>query len=72
MNKYVKRILDNPDLRRQVVAACEKAGTPLSHEAVHDWKNLKRGVPASRVLIVSKILGVPPHELRPDIFSNDR
>lgn len=36
----------------------------ITKQAVSQW----RRVPAGRVLIVSEITGIPPHELRPDIY----
>jgi len=68
MNRIVKKISANPALRTQIVDACAKAGVPLTVQAVNDWKKLKRGVPPSRVTIVSRVLGIPPHEIRPDVF----
>ena len=69
MNRIVKKISGDRALRAQIVDACAKAGVPLTVQAVNDWKKLKRGVPASRVMIVSRVLGIPPHEIRPDVFA---
>ena len=38
----------------------------LSVQAVHAWKS--RGVPATQVMKVSEFTGVPPHDIRPDVF----
>ena len=42
--------------------------TPLTKQAISDWKKSKSGVPPSRVLIVAKLLKLQPHDIRPDIF----
>lgn len=42
----------------------EKLPGKITPQAVSQWKR----VPAERVRDVSRITGVPPHELRPDIF----
>lgn len=36
----------------------------LSRSAVSQWSQ----VPADRVVRVSEIIGIPPHEIRPDVF----
>ena len=66
--RIVEQIIERPDWRRQIVAACEQAGNPLTSQALHAWKKLKRGVPADRVVIVSRVIGIPPHKIRPDVF----
>lgn len=38
----------------------------VSNPAIAGWR--LRGVPADRVQQVSALTGIPPHELRPDIF----
>lgn len=38
----------------------------MTRQRVHYWR--KRGIPADQVLRVSEITGVPPHELRPDLY----
>lgn len=56
----------------QLERAIERAGglTPLAEalgitvQAVSQWKH----VPVERVLAVSALTGLPPHELRPDIY----
>ena len=35
------------------------------------WKWMKAKVPATRVLQISEITGIPPEELRPDVFTRD-
>jgi hypothetical protein len=68
MNAVVLQILSDRALRRKIQVACEKAGQPLTPQAIFDWKKLKQGVPAARVTIVSRVLNLPPHRIRPDIF----
>lgn len=48
-------------IRLKIADACG-----ISHGAVWQW----RKVPATRVLIVERITGIPRHMLRPDIFPN--
>jgi DNA-binding transcriptional regulator YdaS (Cro superfamily) len=51
----------------------EKAGGPtalaraldIKSPSIHGWTR----VPAERVLRVSEITGIPPHEIRPDVFA---
>ena len=38
----------------------------IRKEALTFWK--RRGVPPAKVLLVSNFTGIPPHELRPDIW----
>ena len=55
-----------------VTKAAEKAGgvvklasaLGIRHPSFHSWER----VPAERVLEISKFSGVPPHEIRPDIY----
>lgn len=68
-NPIVERINADLNLRRQIIAAFAKAGDPLTVQAINDWKKLKRGVPPGRVKIVSQVMGIPPHKIRPDIYS---
>ena len=58
--------------RRLLVEAFAEAGDPLTVQAINDWKNLKHGVPPSRVTIVSRIYGIPRYRIRPDIFPPPR
>lgn len=39
----------------------------IAIQAITGWKKAKR-VPVERVLEVSRISGVPPHVIRPDIY----
>lgn len=41
------------------------AALKITRAAVCQWKH----VPSERVGAVSKLTGIPPHELRPDLFS---
>jgi uncharacterized protein YpbB len=68
MNKIVKMIHSDRQLRDQIIAACEKAGEPLTPQAINDWKNLRHGVPVKRVHTVAQVTGLKPHTIRPDIF----
>lgn len=68
MNPIVRKIHSDPGLRRKIREACEAAGEPLTSQALHYWKKLRQGVPPGRVVIVSRVLGIPPSEIRPDIF----
>jgi DNA-binding transcriptional regulator YdaS (Cro superfamily) len=48
--------------------AAEKLGIS-NPSVVLNWR--KRGsIPAERVVAVSKLTGIPPHKLRPDIFGD--
>lgn len=63
-----------PPGRDGLVEAIRRAGSGaelarklgLTRFAIHQWK--LSGVPAERVPAVSRITGVPLHELRPDLF----
>jgi hypothetical protein len=66
--RIVEKINGEPSLRDAIVAACAEEGRPLTPNAVHAWGNLKKGVPPDRVMAVSKVLQIPPHKIRPDIF----
>jgi DNA-binding transcriptional regulator YdaS (Cro superfamily) len=62
-------------LRRAAAAAVKSAGGPaalgkamgLRRSTVHDWTTTG-GIPAARVPAVSRLTGIPLHELRPDLF----
>lgn len=55
-------------------AAIQKAGggavlaraLGITMPAITHWK--RRGIPAERVQAVSRLTGIPLHELRPDLF----
>ena len=66
--RIVEKIIQRRHLRRAIVEAFQEAGNPLTSQAIHAWKKLKRGVPADRVVIVSRVIGIPPHKIRPDVF----
>ena len=68
MDRIVRRIVENPDLRVELIELCREIGEPLTQQAISEWKKLKRGIPPSRVTVVSKLLEIPPHKIRPDIF----
>jgi DNA-binding transcriptional regulator YdaS (Cro superfamily) len=44
-----------------------KNGKPVSRQAVWEWVN-KTEVPATRVVELERIIGVPRHQIRPDVF----
>lgn len=68
MNKIVKMIHKDRQLRDQIIAACEKDGRPLTVQALNEWKKLRNGVPVKRVKTVARVTGLKPHTIRPDIF----
>ncbi|MBX9594074.1 MAG: helix-turn-helix domain-containing protein [Roseomonas sp.] len=41
----------------------------IKRAAVHGWKTT--AIPAARVPAVSRITGIPLHELRPDLYEGD-
>lgn len=71
-NTIVGRILANPQTRQAIMEASAREGQPLTRQAISDWRKLKRGVPSSRVMMVSRVLRIPPHEIRPDVFPPPR
>ena len=68
MNKIVRRIYEDRGMKRAIIAESERAGTPLTLQAINSWRKLRDGVPAKRVLVVAKVTGLPPHTIRPDVF----
>lgn len=50
----------------KVTAVGIAAKLGVSHSTVIRWA--ARRVPAERVRSVSEVTGIPPHELRPDVF----
>jgi len=68
LNKIVRRIVNDADLRRELIEFCAELGEPLTQQAISEWKKLKRGIPPGRVMIISQLLRIPPHKIRPDIF----
>ena len=68
MNKIVRRIVNDADLRRKLIELCAEEKKPLTQQAISEWKKSKSGIPPSRVLIVCKLLDLLPHQIRPDIF----
>jgi transcriptional regulator with XRE-family HTH domain len=48
----------------------DEAGSMVGVSGVqwHRYESGKRRVPAEKVQLISKITGIPPHELRPDVF----
>ena len=43
-------------------------GVGVTRWAVHQWRLF--GIPASRVAAVSRLTGLPIHQLRPDLFDD--
>lgn len=64
--EHLERLLTNRELRARLHKLCEEAGMPISRQALSDWRTLT-GVPPQRVRFVSKVLRVPPSEIRPDL-----
>lgn len=64
------------DMDAALIRAREAAGGPsglgkalgIKPQAVSQWQR----VPAERVLEVERLTGVPRHELRPDIYPDER
>jgi len=53
---------DQGQSRHDAVRIAETLG--IEKQSVYDWKR----VPPLRVLTVSEIIGMPPEEIRPDVF----
>lgn len=68
MNKIVRMIREDRQLRRAVLDECARDGSPLTQQALNEWAKLQKGVPATRVMAVSRATGLKPHTIRPDIF----
>jgi hypothetical protein len=77
MKKPRDRVIDDPivaqivhstDLRRAIIAEVQNDGGTLTQQAISQWPRRKRGVPIDRVDVVSRVLGIPPHQIRPDVF----
>ena len=56
-------------LRQRLLQAFIEEGAPLSKSALFDWRKLKCGVPPRRVKVISRVLGLSPAEIRPDLFA---
>jgi transcriptional regulator with XRE-family HTH domain len=52
----------------------EEAGSLVGVSGVqwHRYESGKRRVPAEKVQTISKLTGIPPHELRPDVFERSK
>jgi hypothetical protein len=68
MNKIVRRIYEDRAIKRALVKEFERTGQGVTLQAINSWRKLKDGVPAKRVQTVAKIMGLPPHMIRPDVF----
>jgi hypothetical protein len=68
MNKIVKRISTDRQLRDAVLKECEREGDPITVQAINEWRKLQKGVPPKRAAAVSRATGLPLHMIRPDIF----
>jgi len=64
----VQRIIDSRPLRLKILEAASHSGTPLTEQAISEWRHLKKGVPPSRAQLVSEVMGLSLHEVRGDIF----
>ena len=51
---------------RKAAEVAQKLGVTLAMWS--RWENGKRSIPANRVNDISELTGIPPHELRPDVF----
>jgi hypothetical protein len=72
MNKITKEIHADPILRGRLMDAFAREGRPLTRQALHQWRGYIRGVPASRVLTVARVMGLNPYQIRPDVFPKPR
>lgn len=68
MNKIVKMIHRDRELRDAIIEACKKDGAPLKPQALNQWKKLRYGVPPARVQTVARVMKLRPYQIRPDIF----
>lgn len=68
VNKVVAKIQMDRQIKLDILAACERAGAPLTPQALNHWSYLQHGVPVARVRTVAKVLGMSKHAIRPDIF----
>lgn len=68
MNKIVELIHSDRQLKQAILREAERDGVPLTQQALNEWKKLRNGVPAARVQIVSRVTGLKPYTIRPDIF----
>lgn len=69
-SRVIAIIAADRKMRKAIRLAFKAAGDPLTSQAVLQW--VERGVPSKRVAIVSEVTGIPPHEIRPDIFPAPR
>ena len=51
--------------RKALAARLTEAGQPITPQALWFWE---KQIPAERVAVVSKVTGIPKHELRPDLW----
>ena len=40
----------------------------VQRQLVHNWFHVLKRIPAERVHDLSRVTGIPPHKLRPDLF----
>lgn len=64
---YLEALLGDTELRRRLHEEAKAEGRSLSPQAVSHWRHIKKGIPAERVPLVSRVMGIPPHQLRPDL-----
>lgn len=65
--EYLEELLADTELRKRLHEAAKAQGRPLSPQAVSYWRHTSTGIPAERVPLVSRLMGIPPHQLRPDL-----
>ena len=58
----------SPELKTDLSNAEIAASVGVSAEAVRLWRHGKRRVAPRHALAVSRITGIPRHELRPDLW----
>lgn len=58
------------NLIKKVPAAKLASELGILRSAVYGWKE-RNQIPAHRVKAVNKLSGIPPQELRPDIFGDE-
>ena len=51
---------------RKAASVAQQLGVTLAMWS--RWENGRRAIPANRVNDISELTGIPPHELRPDVF----
>jgi hypothetical protein len=71
MDKILTQAVENAGGYAAVAARLKpgKNGTPVTRQGLWGWLNSPGSkVPSTRVVELAEILGVPRHEIRPDVF----